>query len=320
MRKSWVAGLISMCAPLVVACVAEPDDASKYREPLPAQGSVALALPRSGGSSTGTRTRDIGSTGSPSVTSSAEYYAFSRTLTDAIDGNTAAILGAIWAVAQTPPTKIESNKATWGPGQGTALDPVVWRLVVTEVATGEYDYVLEGRPKASSSDTDFRAVLDGRGYGASHALHDSGSFMAHNETFRALDATRAKDRGTTKVIYDVRQFPKSIGVEVRPNDGTGEWDAKVEHLAHGAGVLSVGAHADIEDDTRKDGKLETVKLKSQWTTTGAGRADIALSGGSLPIASVGIVECWDTSFARAFYKDTVTYRPTVGVEAACPTF
>ena len=152
MRSAWAPGLMTMCAPLLlVACAVEPDDASKYREPLPAQGSVALGLPGSSGSSasTGTRTRDLGAGGSAS--SSAEFYGFSRNLTDAIDGNTSAILGAIWAVAQTPPTTIEPKKATWGPGQGSALDPVVWRLVVTEITSGEYGYVLDARPKASTA-------------------------------------------------------------------------------------------------------------------------------------------------------------------------
>src|SRR5512141_2053406 len=77
MTRAWAIGLISMCAPLFVACVAEPDDASKYREPLPAQGSVALALPRSDSSSTGTHNLDLGGgsgSGDAPAASSAEFY------------------------------------------------------------------------------------------------------------------------------------------------------------------------------------------------------------------------------------------------------
>lgn len=318
MRSVWMAGLVAVLGTAAVGCVIEPEDGSKYREPLPEQGSVSLALP--GSSASGSSTQSVHLSGGQSsggaVSSDAQFYKFSRELTDTIDTNTAGILAAIWLVAQTTPTSVSGNTATWGPGEDqNALHPIVWRLQVQEVATDEYDYHLDARSKSSTSDADFKAVLKGHGYGKKHALHDSGWFMADNEAYRALDPAGAKDRGTTKVTYDVRQFPKTIAVEVRPNDGTGQADAKVQHLAQGAGILDVAAKGDIED--AKDGKLEDVVIKSQWNATGAGRADATVSGGSLPIASVDIVECWSSNFSRSYYKDSADTKPTSGSETTC---
>jgi len=303
-----------------LACTIDTSKDDKYREPLPAQGSVALRLPGSGGSAStsSSRTLDLNGGSGGATKSDAEFYSFSRDITDSVDLHTGIVLGLVWAVAQHPATTVEDKRAVWGPYDGNALDPVSWRLVVTEVGTDEYDYALEGRPRASKSEADFKAILKGHGYGKAHASHDSGWFQADNEAYRALDPARAKDRGQTKVTYDLRKFPKTIDVSLRPGDGTGEADAKVEHLAQGAGVLTLAAKGDLED--AKDGKLEDVKLKSQWNATGAGRADVEIRGGSLPIASVTLTECWSSSFARSYYNDSASIEPTSGDESACPSF
>lgn len=320
--KRILAAALAMCALGATACTVDTSESDKYREPLPQQGSVALALPGSGGSGTsGVRTLTENG-GGGGTTSDAEFYALSREITDAVDLHTGVVLGLIWAVAQHEPTTVENKRATWGPYVGNALDPVTWRLVVNEVGTDEYDYALEGRPKASSSEADFRAILRGHGYGKEHASHDSGWFEADNDAYEALDPARGKDSGKSKVTYDLRQFPKTIAVALRPSDGTGQIDADVRHLAQGAGSLTMSATTDIEDDGAKDQNLETVKLKSQWNATGAGRAEVEISGGSLPatIPQVKAVECWSSSFSLAYYQDNVPIRPASGSEAACPTF
>lgn len=321
MRSVWTLGLVVGLSALgATACSIETSDAEKYREPLPAEGSVALRVPGGSGASA-TSTRDLNGGGGPSATvSDAKFYSFTRELTSAMDQNTGAILAIIWAVAQTTPTSVYPNRAVWGPYQGTALEPVTWRLVVSEGGSGEYDYALEGRARNSTNDADFRAVLKGRGYGKSHALHQTGWLEADNEAFRSLDPAKAKDFGKTKVTYDVRQFPKTIAVDFVPDDGVGKATAKVSHHAQGAGVLDVTANADIEKDADKDGKLETVVLKSQWNASGAGRADVSVSGGSFNGTPVDIVECWSSSFSLAYYKDSVSSQPKTGAESACASF
>jgi hypothetical protein len=320
MRSLALLGIVAACA---MGCSIESED-GKYREPLPEQGSVSLRLPGSSGSTSTSSVRILSGTGGSSgggVTSSdAEFYSFSREITDSIDGHTAVVLAVVWAVVSNPATKVEARRATWGPYHGNALEPVVWRLVVDEVGTNEYDYSLEGRSRASTSDADYRAVLKGHGYGKADARHNEGWFQWDADVARALDPSTAKDSGTAKVDYDLRQFPKTIKVALRPTDGTGQVDAEVEHQPQGAGILSLTAHADVEEDGQKDGKLEDITLKSQWNATGAGRADVQIAGGSLPIASVAVVECWNSSFALAYYKDSVNIKPTSGAADSCPSF
>ena len=52
------------------------------------------------------------------------------------------------------------------------------------------------------------------------------------------------------------------------------------------GTLSVDAHADTDES--KASLLEDVSLLSRWHADGAGRADLAISGGDLP-ASIPLV-------------------------------
>jgi hypothetical protein len=52
--------------------------------------------------------------------------------------------------------------------------------------------------------------------------------------------------------------------------------------------------------------------------SGAGRADMVVSGGSLPAGFVvHATECWDTSFARVYYVEDVDATKNEGAESAC---
>ena len=75
------------------------------------------------------------------------------------------------------PTNLHADSADWGP-YTDALEPVTWRFRVTRVNADEreYSYSLEGRPKASTSEDAYRAVLTGAGYGPLSAKHGDGSF------------------------------------------------------------------------------------------------------------------------------------------------
>lgn len=293
-------------------CVVEnKDDADRFREAVPQAEDVSLRVP--GASAHGTRTQGlrIATNGPTSADATARYYRFTRDLTSAVDIGAAFILGAIWAVVSTPPTSVSANTAVWGPGQGNALDPVVYRFTVREVANGEYDYVLEGGRKGT---TTFVPVLHGHGFGKSRPEHKTGWFETDNDAMRALDPDRAHDRGTTKVTYDLSKLPAAIAVELRPGANEGWADVVVEHEAGGAGSIAIKALGDTDDS--KATKLEDVQLLSRWTTTGAGRADLALSGGDLPFA-VKATECWSSTFARVYYKDTADFEAPAGDASSC---
>jgi hypothetical protein len=298
-------------------CLLQTSDADKFREPLPQTGDSALSVPGSqakGGTSTqsagGIRIQDNGGGGNYAV-----FYSFTRDVADGVDLTTGVILGAIIAVTSTQPTTIDAHQATWGPGQGNALDPITWRLTVTEVGDREFDYHLDGRPHLSTSDADFKAILTGHGWGKAHANHRSGWFQWDNDVYRSLDPARGHDTGTVKVTFDARTYPIVIEAVAKPTDPNAGWfDVTVTHNQDASGEVDIKALGDI--DTPKDGVNENVVLHSRWDKTGAGRADVQLSGGDLKQTALAS-ECWADTFVRTYYTDNVNYKPTCGNASLC---
>jgi hypothetical protein len=295
-----------------VGCVvASTDDGEKFRDPLPVASEMSLSVPRSSDATTRSGLAVGPSDAAPAY---AKFYQFTRDVTDGVDFVTGVVLGSIWIVVHTPPTSIDDHQATWGPGNGDALSPVVWRLRVTELEQGVFDYELDGRPKASTSESDYLAVLKGRGYGRGHAEHKNGWFTIDNDAARTLDPARSHDHGTTKITHELRDWPHTIAVELRPTPAADWLDIGVTHNSNGSGEVDVNGLTDVNDP--KDGTLEDVVVHSRWATTGAGRADVQISGGSAPTL-VKASECWSTAFTRSYYTDSAGIEPTAGDPASC---
>ncbi len=292
-----------------VGCVAQSDEAERFREPLPQQSEVALRVPGAEGGG-GVRAQGL-RIQTASAGETARYYQFTRDITNVVDFGTAFILGMVWTIAHTQPTTIEAKKAVWGPGSGNALEPAIWRFTVIEIGDREYDYALEGQPKSGGS---WLTVLHGHGYGKTHPLHRTGWFEADNDAYRVLEPTRAKDYGTTKVTYDLVKLPATVSVALRPGAGKGEADITVVHQDGGAGSVDITARGDL--DSTKATLLEDINLTSRWTAAGSGRADVTMMNGDLT-TTVEATECWSDTFARVYYEDSVDFEPTTGDVKAC---
>jgi len=314
--KVWGLAFVLCSASSVGAgCTVKQDDAARFREPVPAHADVALSVPGAQGTATGagaasTQGLHLATVG-VGASSSAQYYQFTRDITDAVDVTTGGILVLIEAIVASPPTSIDATHAVWGPG-ASALDPVVWRFTVTETSPDVYDYVLEGQPKAGGA---FSAVLTGHGFGDASPQHRTGWFQADNDAAKALDPSRNHDSGTTKVTFDLTKIPASIVVALRPTVDASHLDIAVTHDAAGAGAVDISGLTDISNP--KDGQLEDVHLLSRWSPAGAGRADLRFSGGDLGAVTLDASECWSSTFARVYYKDSVNSQPAAGDESAC---
>src|SRR5262249_6743148 len=71
-------------------------------------------------------------------------------------------------------------------------------------------------------------------------------------------------------------------------------------------------------DSDPNNVLEDAALVSRWLASGAGRADLVATGGSLPQGfTVHATECWDASFARVFYTEDVDPTKTEGSVLDC---
>ncbi|MBX3207852.1 MAG: hypothetical protein KF764_22590 [Labilithrix sp.] len=314
MKVVALAFVVSALSAFANGCaVPASEEAERFREALPLQQEVALRVPGAANATNATKPKSGGlriATGT-GAGATARYYQFTRDLTGAVDFGTAVILGGIWAIVHSAPTTLEPKKAVWGPGAGNALEPAVWRFTVNEVGDAEYDYVLEGQPKAGGA---WLSVMKGHGYGKSHPEHKQGWFEVDNDAYKTLEPTRGNDEGKTKVTYDLKQLPATIAVELRPDAAKGWADVKVTHDQAGSGSVEITSLGDIDES--KATALEDIHLLSRWTSEGSGRADISMSNGDLPF-TVDATECWSSSFARVYYKDTVDFEPNTGDASVC---
>jgi hypothetical protein len=309
-RNACAWGLGAMVGMAQLGCVASLDDGERFREPIPEASEVSLALP--GGTAAASETETLAYAGDADR---AKFYEFTRAVSDGVDGVTRAILGSIWIVVHTRPTTVSAHQATWGPGADNALAPVVWRLTVTEVSDGVFDYQLDGRPKGSTAEADYLSVLKGRGHGRSHPEHRNGSFVVDHDNAKTLDPARNRDQGTTKIEHHLSAWPASLAVAIRPTPAPRWTDITVTHQKDGSGAVDVNALTDVEDKN-KDGNLEDVVMHNRWAKDGAGRADVQISGGSVPML-VKATECWSTTFTRSYYTDSAGLAPTEGDPASC---
>jgi hypothetical protein len=317
--KKTIAAMLGTIAvaSLTGGCVLQPD-ASEYREAIPQHGDAQLAFAgtQTGGGTTGqsmTTKLHIQGTGGAGGTNYATFYEFTRTVSDGVDTGTLLILAEVALVTSYPPTSIDGSHSVWGPG-GDALDPIEWKLTVTKTADHVFDYEVDGRPHGSTDNSAWKSILTGHGYGHSHALYRSGSFTLDGDTLKALDPTRSNG-GKVAVQYDARAWPKTVSADVTTSDGSGQWyDVTVAHAQDGGGTLVVTAMADISSPP--DGTNESVDENSRWNSTGAGRADVKMSGGDLS-TTVLASQCWSSAFAQTYYTDNVSYQPTSGDASTC---
>ncbi|HEY3495239.1 MAG TPA: hypothetical protein VGK73_11160 [Polyangiaceae bacterium] len=300
---------------------------SEFREAIPAQGSVNVDGPDSTtfgdmGTASGSRGTLAGSAGGDP----AYWYTFTRNVRDGVNLVTGAVLISVWYVVHAEPSELDADHAVWGPYDGDALDPVRWRLSVNRVGEHHFEYVLEGQEKAGGAAAPYLPVLSGDGYSRLSDQHGDGAFEIDLGNWRTLDPSRhADDSGRVRVEHYLPEdigrrhdaLPRRITASLLPE---GEEFLVITSTAHEdhTGDLTVEGTVNIEGSSAAE--LEDVAVTSRWRATGAGRADIGLSGGDVldsGAESVTAVECWGTDFSRVDYSDSVGHEPTEGNESDC---
>jgi hypothetical protein len=89
----------------------------------------------------------------------------------------------------------------------------------------------------------------------------------------------------------------------------------VQHAQDGSGHMDLTAVSDMS--TPPDGVNENVSENSRWDATGAGRADVRMTGGDFASTVVLASQCWSSAFTQVYYTDNVSYRPTTGTVSSC---
>jgi len=311
-----------VCAAAPLACAVNTDeDVETIRQALPQKDSLQLNGPETNAAAASAADAGAAPTDAPYAT----FYAFTRQVRDGVNKITAGVLGTVWFIVHTTPTTKGNGQAVWGP-YTDSLEPATWRFRVTRAGDHEYDYVLEGRPKESSSDQDYKTVLSGFGYSKQDPKHGDGQFMVDLDAARALDPVAHPDEsGTVTVIHDLpptvtevwAPLPREIQVTLAPSVTHEHLDIVSVAREDNTGVIIIDGAADV--DASKTTALEDVTVASQWNSAGAGRSDVTLAGGDVPasVSPVTLVECWDTRFKQSYYKDTAGIAAQAGDINAC---
>jgi hypothetical protein len=311
---------VPIVAAALSGCLIQEDkNADKFREAIPSASDVKLKEPTNGSPTTAPQSAPGLSPLDNTPGAYAKYYKFTRDIFDGVNLGTGYILGAVTLLVMTPPSTLSGGEAIWGPGS-EALSPAEWRFRATEIADGEIEYFFEGHPKTSDRTDDWLPILHGKGYSKHHANHRQGWFELNYENANTLDPARLNadnDSGKTTVNYALTSYPITINCKLEPNRPGVLINIVTTAEKSGGGKVDIQGTEDL--DASKATKLEDISMHSRWLATGAGRADVTLSGGDLPAGTVvQASECWSTSFARDFYTDNLSLEPTYGSESVCP--
>ncbi len=298
--------LLSLTTLGLVACVPPNDDPHPVSRVLPTADDVKVELPQ--------QTSQKGTANA--VGELSPWYVVTRNVTRDLNGGTAWVLIVVHTIVQFPATTIVGDTYTWGPWDGDALDPARYRLVVSELSNGTYDWSLDGESKSGASG--FETVISGNAVPGEIEGQGHGQFTLDFDAAERVNPIDNDARGVVSIAYDLaaQHLDMSIStVEVR--DGVEvPIDAEYEYnrAADGGGDMVFSAHGDTEDD----GALaEDAVIRSRWLGTGAGRADLRLSSGDLADAQVTASECWDTGFLTSYYTDSAAFLPTEGDVGSC---
>lgn len=327
--RSWrfsAIALTALCSVGPLGCVSQPEDeVETIRQALPKKEPMQLAGPETTAAQSTATNSNSDAGAAPANAPYATYYTFTRNVRDGVNKITAAVLGTVWYIVNTRPTTVGRGEAVWGP-YTDALEPATWRFRVTHQGGGEYAYILEGRPKESSSDQDYRTVLSGVGYARGDEKHGDGNFMIDLDVARALDpVAHPNDSGKVTVVHDLpptvttelAPLPRTIEVTLLPSNSAAHLDILSVAREDNTGLIVVDGLTDVDES--KATALEDVTVASQWNASGAGRSDVTLSGGDVPTAldPVTLVECWDTHFKQSYYTDSAGINPGAGDVSAC---
>jgi hypothetical protein len=288
-------------------CIPPNDDPHPVSRALPRAQDVEIKLPESASAKPGNN----------ALGELAPWYVVTRQVTRDLNGGTAWVLIVVHTVVQFPPTTVEGDTYTWGPWDGSALDPARYRLVVTELADGTYDWSLDGQSKTEPG-ADFEIVISGNAVPGATDGTGTGDFTIDFDAAERVNPVDNDARGVVTINYDLAQRHLDMAIStVEVRDG-GEvpvdYDYSYTEAEDRAGDMVFAVHADTDDE----GTLaEDAVIRSRWLSTGAGRADVRLSSGDLADAVVTASECWDSSFGRVYYSDSASFLPTEGLEADC---
>jgi hypothetical protein len=290
--------LAATCTLSLVACIPQDQAPDEIARAIPTADQVSIKLPQ--GSN-----RTIGQL--------ANWYVATRDVTRTFNGGSAWVLILIHTIVKFPVTSVDGDTYTWGPWSN-ALDPAEYKLDVTAVGDGTFEYQLSGRSKTQAGST-FEVVIDGAADPRPGELKGNGGFLLDFDASKRVNPIDSGDaKGTIDVRYDLAA--RHLDLAIESTDAAGKpvvADYAYNERAGGAGDMTFS----LSTDAGGGPALENATLRSRWEASGAGRADGRIAGGDLGALQATASECWDTTFRRVFYTDSGALAATEGSAGAC---
>jgi hypothetical protein len=297
--KSLFAATVLVSLTAASGCVKQDAAPSQIAKGIPTASQVAIKLPLG-------QAKSIGQL--------APWYVATRNVTRTFNGGTGWVLVLIHSIVQYPVTSVSGDTYTWGPWSD-ALNPAEYKLDVTALADGTYDYTLSGRNKTIVGSA-FETVIDGHSDPRPGDNLGNGSFLLDFDAGKRVNPVDSGDgKGQLNISYDLAQ--RHLDLTLMSTDATGApvaADYAYNEQVDGSGDMVFDVTGDVDHN---GSKIENVTLRSRWLPTGAGRADARVSGGDIAPNQATASECWDGVFGRTFYTVSIDPSQNEGQETAC---
>jgi hypothetical protein len=299
---------------------------NEFREGLPSKQMVEVKEP-GGTRGQGLESSEISGFG---LDQTSDFYKLTRGATVVVNGGTAAVLNLVEEITKHTPTTIEGNVAVWGP-HTDALSPTTWKLTVTETGSNTYGYKLEGKAKADA-DTAFKVILSGthtigtdaqgnrvRELGNGSMRLDWDAAQTLPEHGREVGVAEIRySRASAQAVATVEADFRQVNDDDRPGTRV-DANYRYKETPGAGGEFDFALNKNMDQDPAR-ALIERLTIKSRWAQSGAGRADVKLTGGDIGSGSATVNECWDANFLSKYMS--ISYAPTFGYgnASACGTF
>lgn len=282
--------IISITASLLAsACVQQ---SPPIGDALPTQEQVRVNLPEG----------DSNQESQVALGELSEFYVWTRGTTRGVNTLAAGVLILIHAIVQMPPTTVEGNTYTWGPGSGP-LDPADFMLVVTDNLDGSFDWALQGKSKTDPT-AEFLVLVGGHAVEGDEPHRGSGEFTIDADALHTVNPIDHPDaRGSLAFVYDLEntdgtQATLAMHLETTNEDGE---DVSADYTYAENEDRSGDFQFSIPLDVNEDGSaLEDMTLRATWLADGSGRGEAIVTGGDAGTDVFKASQCWDQNFLTVY--------------------
>lgn len=326
--------LLTMAVTTALALAApacgKADGADGFRQGVPHHEDVTLVVP-------GVSTQQSALTASGAsiaraalLGEQAELYGVTRDVTSMVNDGTVAVLTLVKTITEYPATSVGTEVAVWGP-YTEPLHANTWRLTVNRLTAGSYHYVFEAKPRGSD-DSMYLAILSGQHNLASAEAHRQANLPAYGSGSFVLDWDSAQmlpehDDNVGKASFTYSRPSPTAAVDitttftqVMDKDTQMRIDAAYDYVAT-PGSGGAFQFTFTKNSIATTPALETSAVRSRWQESGAGRADVRITGGDLGTSAATVSECWgggDAGFRSVYMTNSYgDAAKTWGAEADC---